>query len=329
VTGALSVTTAVHDSISVIHGPAGCAHHNFSLLHSIHVSNDYIRTIPLISTGLEERDIIFGGEASLERTIRTAVNDEPGAIFVISSCVAGMIGDDTDAVASKEWDVPVISLPGAGFLGGTFQEGFIQALMTLAKQGTPSRLWEGVNLIGEKNLEFEVEENYAEVRRLCTALGLPVNLRFVRDISVGEIGRLGRAQVNILREPALRPVGNYLKGRFDTPYIDSFPLGFKGTLHFLRQIGSVCGIDPSVAIREEQAMQEEIICDFKDLHDNTITFNSSHLPAPEPESARDIAEMLGLKIDSAGILLPVLHSPPIGTSGVRRTLHRWRRAIYA
>ncbi|MDD4252108.1 MAG: oxidoreductase, partial [Methanoculleus horonobensis] len=30
-TGALSVLTEVRDAVSVIHGPAGCTHHNFSL----------------------------------------------------------------------------------------------------------------------------------------------------------------------------------------------------------------------------------------------------------------------------------------------------------
>ena len=64
-TGALSVTTHVCDAITLVHGPAGCTHHNFSLLHATSLDNDHVSLPPLVSTGLSETDVIFGGEGAL------------------------------------------------------------------------------------------------------------------------------------------------------------------------------------------------------------------------------------------------------------------------
>ena len=46
-TGALSVTTGVKDAVTIIHGPAGCAHHNVSLFFSLLHEQD-ISAIPAI-----------------------------------------------------------------------------------------------------------------------------------------------------------------------------------------------------------------------------------------------------------------------------------------
>ena len=67
-----------------------------------------------------------------------------------------------------------------------------------------------VNLIGEKNLEYEVKQNFCEVKRLISLLNLTVNLRFAHDITRSDIDRLPLASVNILREPVLSGVGDHL-----------------------------------------------------------------------------------------------------------------------
>ena len=51
-TGALSVTTQVRDAITVVHGPKGCTHHNFSLLHATGLDNDRVLLPDMFSTGL-------------------------------------------------------------------------------------------------------------------------------------------------------------------------------------------------------------------------------------------------------------------------------------
>ena len=58
-----------------------------------------------------------------------------------------------------------LPVPTGGFLGGTFQNGVNNALIAIADtvESCP-KVW-CVNIIGEKNLEYEVEENFIEVTR--------------------------------------------------------------------------------------------------------------------------------------------------------------------
>jgi len=328
-TGALSVTTQVRDAVSVIHGPRGCAHHNFSLLHATHLDHERAVLPALVSSALGESDIVFGGEEALAGAIRSACRRGVPAVFVLSTCVVAAIGDDVEAVCSRDWPVPVIPVRTAGFLGGIFQDGVNNALITLADLAGPAPGCPCVNIIGEKNLEYEVEENYAEVVRLLDLLGLPVGIRFVHNIPIGDIGSLGAARLNILRDPSLLPVGEHLRQRFGTPYVPSFPAGLSDTLAFLGSVATACGIDPGEALRTENALQDKLLADFADIGDSTGDFSG---PVADPESSRaalEAARALRIHVsgEKGGRRLPV--HPVVGTSGVRRMLHRWRRAIHA
>jgi nitrogenase molybdenum-iron protein alpha/beta subunit len=328
-TGALSVTTEVRDAVSIIHGPRGCAHHNFSLLHATTLDNEQAALPHLVSSALEESDIIFGGEDALARAILSVCEQNVSTVFVLSTCIAGTIGDDVDAVCGRGWPVPVIPVPTAGFLGGTFQNGVNNALIALTVFSEPSMAGPWVNIIGEKNLEYEVEENYAEVVRLLTLLHLPVGLRFVRSISLDDIPVLGAAQLNILRDPSLISVGDYLLQRFGTPYIPSFPAGLSDTLAFICSVAAACRIDPRQALGTEQAFQAEVLADFADICDSQGIFCG---PIMDPESSRAVREAataLRIRVSGDNRACPLPVHPVVGTSGVRRMLHRWRRAIHA
>ena len=328
-TGALSVTTHVRDAVSIIHGPKGCAHHNFSLFHATMLDNEQAAIPDLVSSALNETDIVFGGEEALARSIQAVCTRDISAVFVLSTCIAATIGDDVEAVCDRIWPVPVIPVPTAGFLGGTFQDGVNNALIALAGFSEPGPVSPCVNIIGEKNLEYEVEENFAEVVRLLTLLGLPIGIRFVHQLSPDDIPALGAARLNILRDPSLAPVGDHLRQRFGTPYVPSFPTGLSDTLAFIRSVAAASGMDPARALGIEQALQAEVLADFADIGDSHGMFCG---PVMDPEcsrAAREAADALHIRIggNEKSHPLPVL--PVVGTSGVRRMLHRWRRAIHA
>ena len=329
-TGALSVTTQVRDAITVVHGPSGCTHHNFSLLHATSLDHDRVVLPPLISSGLSETEIIFGGEGALDRTLDRAISRHPAAVFVLSTCIVETIGDDVAAVCNAKTGVPVIVIPTAGFLGGSFQTGVNNALVALAGMAEPSPgRNEQVNIIGEKNLEYEVDENFAEVARLLSLLGLSINTRFVHNLTAGQIGSVGAARLNVLRDPSLVPVGEYLKEHFKTPYVSGFPVGLSGTITFLESVGSACGIDPRPAIEEEHGFEQETLDDFADIAGLEVSF-SPLFPVQDGDGVvRDIAHAFRVGVIPSGKPVPVPVTPPVGITGVRRMLHRWRRAIHS
>lgn len=323
------MTTHVRDSVTIIHGPKGCTHHNFSLLHATGFNNDHFTLPDLISTGLSESDIIFGGEAALERTLDAVAKRHIGAVFVLSTCIVDTIGDDIAALCRRDRGVPVLPVPSGGFLGGTFQNGVNNALNALVDTAEPCTKGWCVNIVGEKNLEYEVEENYAEVTRLLAALGISVNLRFVRDCSMTDITRLGAARLNILRDDDLRPVAERLHQRFATPFIPSFPVGLTGTICFLESVADSFGVKYLRAVHEEKVLQDEILTEFNDITGTSIALDPALKDSDTFRLACEIADVIDITIDRDGCRVPLEISPPVGTTGVMRMLHRWRRAIHA
>jgi nitrogenase molybdenum-iron protein alpha/beta subunit len=239
--------------------------------------------------------------------------------------VADTIGDDVRGVCRRGWDVPVIPIPTSGFLGGAFHEGLENALIALsALAGPGDGTRNGIAIVGERNLEYDVEENYKEVKRLLVLLGIPVDIRFVRGITTEEIARLGSCTGAVLRDRALCRVGDHLQGKYALPCIASFPAGLSGSLDFIREVGNVTGVVTSGAIREENRLHEELHRDFADLRTACISLESGSM-----SWADDLAASLGINLTPEGVPVPCPADPPVGLSGTRRLLHRWRSVINA
>jgi len=328
-TGALSVTTEIDGCLTLIHGPAGCTHHNFSLLHALHTARDRITHFSLISTDMTEQEVIFGGEQLLEETLRRALSRHPELVCVLSTCVAATIGDDVDAICNLPYEAPVVHIPTGGFLGGGFLAGHIQALNSLSFFADESEKTLSVNLVGEKTLEYEVCEHYQEILRILLRIGVPVNVRFICASSFSDIQNLGKASLNILRDPSMVPLGISLKRELGIPFIESFPLGLEGTIRFMERVGEFFSLDVTAAVSEEEALQKEMVRVFSSLKGKRITFNTNPLTDMHPPYGYELADMLDLEIHDQGNPVPVPDPFPVGTNGIRRLLHRWRRRCHA
>jgi len=332
-TGALSVTTQITDAVTVIHGPAGCSHHNTSLLHAVGLEQGDFTLPRIVSSNMSEQDIIFGGEGTLERAIDAAMDYDPGAICVLTSCVSETIGDDAAAVCSRDRGVRVVHIPTGGFLGGTFDSGLVRALRVLGASATPLSATGGTaTVIGEKNLEYEVDEHYSEVSRILADMDIDIQLRFIRGIRTADLARVGGGAVNILREPALSPVGEDLHRRFQTPAVSGFPVGRAGTRSFIREVARCCGCDPTDTLREEEARFDEVTTEFDDLRGIAVWPEGGAQMEDNPASAallETLAQELSLRITPGGVPVPCPVPAPVGPAGLRRLLHRWRRSVHA
>ena len=157
-------------------------------------------------------------------------------------------------------------------------------------------------------------------------LNLTINLRFVHDITRSDIDLLPFGSLNILREPALSGVGDHLQSIFGTPYIRSFPLGISGTLPFIRNVAEQSGLSPVEALDTEKKNHHRIFEGFSDLHGSHVKFNIS-AQNPEYLLIKEISLQLGSDEKPGGTVLPVPYPFPVGTSGMKRMLHGWRRTL--
>ncbi|HMK45633.1 MAG TPA: nitrogenase component 1, partial [Methanocella sp.] len=98
--GARVVLNPVTDAVHLVHGPIGCAAYTWDIRGSLSSGSEMYRNS--FSTNLGERDIIFGGEPRLTACIdEIAAKHKPPAIFVYSTCVVGVIGDDLISVCKE------------------------------------------------------------------------------------------------------------------------------------------------------------------------------------------------------------------------------------
>lgn len=325
VSGALSVTTSIEGAYSLVHGPDGCSHQFVSLFHTLSMDQGLIAFPRVVSSRLSEREVIFGGLPALSCALDRVLSKKPSLVCIITSCIAETIGDDILAVLPQNTPVPIVPIPVGGFIGGGFEAGVTEALLRLGACIPDTAPTGGVAVIGEKNLEYEADTQFIELKRLLSLIGVKVTVRYVRNMPSDGFLNVAGSRLLIQRDTSVSKVGEYLSLRFGTPVISSFPAGMKSTLDFLREAAGHLGIDPENAIRTEGESQREIISAFSDL-----AGREGRIVAHGEEALRfgsDLAKSARIVECEGGTPLPVTDPLPTGTAGVRRTLSRWRRAL--
>jgi nitrogenase molybdenum-cofactor synthesis protein NifE len=118
--GAQIALLPIADVAHIVHGPIACAGASWDN-RGARSSGPTLYRIGM-TTDLTEQDVIMGrGEKRLFLAIKQAIDDyAPKAVFLYSTCVPALIGDDLEAVAraaSERWGVPVVPVDCAGFYG--------------------------------------------------------------------------------------------------------------------------------------------------------------------------------------------------------------------
>ena len=327
--GSLAVTSFIRDGITIIHSPQGCAHQMFSAYHAMAADSDTFSIPKVIVSNITNREVIFGGEEALLEALDRADAENPALISVVTSCVPETIGDDVEGVcASHAAADKIVYVPASGFLGGSSQDGENIALISISKRVSPSEIVPRTAvIIGEKNLESEVEENYSEVCRLLSRLGISVSLRFCRNISAADIIKLGTADFFIIRDERVEEAGRTIAENFGRPYVSSFPSGLSGCVRFIREAGLACGISEAEiedAVSAEEAYQAEQLSIFKELSGMKVSLGFEPFAGCHAV-AREAMQRLNIHEAADGMEIKLPFYLPVGLSGVLKMLYLWRR----
>ena len=327
--GSLAVTSFIRDGITIFHSPRGCAHQMFSAYHAMAADSDTFSIPKVIVSNITNREVIFGGEEALLEALDRADAENPALISVVTSCVPETIGDDVEGVcASHAAADKIVYVPASGFLGGSSQDGENIALISISKRVSPSEIVPRTAvIIGEKNLESEVEENYAEVCRLLSRLGISVSLRFCRNISAADIIKLGTADFFIIRDERVEEAGRTIAENFGRPYVSSFPSGLSGCVRFIREAGLACGISEAEiedAVSAEEAYQAEQLSIFKELSGMKVSLGFEPFAGCHAV-AREAMQRLNIHEAADGMEIKLPFYLPVGLSGVLKMLYLWRR----
>ncbi|HML33574.1 nitrogenase iron-molybdenum cofactor biosynthesis protein NifE [Sporomusa sphaeroides] len=270
--GARVVLNPVTDAIHLVHGPVGCASYTWDIRGSLSSGSELYRNS--FSTDLREQDIIFGGEKKLAGTIDDLVAKyRARLVFVYSTCIVGVIGDDLAAVckaAADRHNIEVIPVESSGFIGNK-SAGYRAACEALLKIIDPVDRHDAaasfaINYLGDFNLAGEAWI----IKDYLARMGIKVNAVFTGDSTSATIKQAARVSLNIVQCAGSM---NYLAGKlqelYGIPYRQVSFLGVEDTAQSLRSIADAMGggeirAKAEVLIRQETDRVMPVIKQYRE-----------------------------------------------------------------
>ncbi len=267
--GAQIALLPIADVAHIVHGPIACAGSSWDNRGTRSSGPTLYRTG--MTTDLTEQDIIMGrGEKRLFHAIKQAIDDHaPAAVFVYSTCVPALIGDDIEAVAraaTERWGVPVVPVDCAGFYGtknlGNRIAGeamFKYVIGTREPDPVPRAAQRpgikvhDVNLIGEYNIAGE----FWHVAPLFDELGLRILCALSGDTRYREVQTMHRAEASmVVCAKALLNVARKLETDFKVPFFEGSFYGVADTSQALRDFARLLK-DADLWARTEALIERE------------------------------------------------------------------------
>ncbi|GAA6614458.1 nitrogenase iron-molybdenum cofactor biosynthesis protein NifE [Scytonema sp. NUACC26] len=257
--GAMMALVPITDVAHVIHGPSGCINNFCQNLNSLSSGSLLYRV--RFTTDMEESDIIFGGAKKLYKAIvELKRRYKPSAVFVYSTCVSALIGDDINGVCSdvtEQIGIPVIPVDSPGFVGGSNQ-GIRLAGETLLDRviGTEEPEFTtpyDINLIGEYNIAGAIWK----ILPLFEKLGIRVLAKITGDARYKEICYAHRAKLNVVSSSSpLLKMAKKMEQRYGIPHIESCFYTIEDVSRCLQNIAAQFN-DPKLLERTEKLIAEE------------------------------------------------------------------------
>lgn len=257
--GASIALVPITDAAHLVHGPIACSGNSWGGRGSLSSGSTLYKMG--FTTDLSENDIIFGGEKKLFKAIQDVQERySPAAVFVYSTCVTALIGDDLNAVckaASEKAGVPVIPVHSPGFVGSKnlgnrlAGEALLEHVIGTAEPEYTTPY--DINLIGEYNIAGELWG----VLPLFEKLGIRVLSKITGDARFQEVTYAHRAKLNVMIcSKALINMAHKMQERYGIPYIEESFYGVEDMNRCLRSIAEQLG-DADLQARVEALIVEE------------------------------------------------------------------------
>jgi len=257
------------DAAHLVHGPITCLATSWETraTKTSYAGRDL--TQMGFTTGISTNDVVFGGEQKVLESIDTIVADyAPEAVFVYSTCVTALIGDDIDALckqAEAKHGIPMIPVHAPGFVGSKNLgsrlggEAALQHLIGSAEPETVTPF--DINLIGEYNVTGDMWQ----YTPLLDELGLRVLSTLSGDGRVKQIRYAHRAKLNVLVcAKSLVSLTRKMDEKYGIPSVSLSFYGKRdtsaGLLAIAQGLGDVDLVERTKKLiaREEAALEEKL-----------------------------------------------------------------------
>ncbi len=258
------------DAAHLVHGPMTCLATSWETraTETSWPGRDF--TQMGFTTDVNLNDVVFSGEQKLRDSIDYIMeNYAPEAVFVYSTCVTAMIGDDLDLIckqAEEKHGVPMIPVHAPGFVGSKnlgSRLGGEAALRNLIGTKEPEKITPfDINLIGEYNVTGDMWQ----YSHLLDELGIRILSTLSGDGRVADIRTAHRAKLNVIVcAKSLISLTRKMNEQYNIPSISLSFYGKRDTSNGLLAIAEALGDadlierTKKLIAREEAKLEEKLI----------------------------------------------------------------------
>ncbi len=252
--GAMIVLQPIADTAHLVHGPIACCGNTWEG-RGTRSSKGELHTMGF-TTDLGEIDIVYGSEEKLLNAIkRTYEAVKPKAIFVYSTCVSGLTGEDIDAVCKRAENglgIRVIPVNAPGFVGpknlGNRIAGEVLLEHVIGTGEAPVTTHTDINLVGEYNIAGDLWF----VEPILSKAGIRVISKITGDSTFEEITWAHQAKLNVVVcSRALINVARDMERTYGIPFVE---VSFFGSTEIAKALRTIAYTLQSKVGREEPSL---------------------------------------------------------------------------
>ena len=249
------------DAAHLVHGPMTCLGTSWETRATGTSWQGRDLTQMGFTTDIDINDVVFSGEEKVAASIDYIVERyRPEAVFVYSTCVTALIGDDIDLLckqAAERHHIPMIPVHAPGFVGSKnlgSRLGGEAALAHLVGTKEPEQTTPfDINLIGEYNVTGDMWQ----YTPLLEELGIRVLSTLSGDGRIAQIRTAHRARLNVIVcAKSLISLARKMQERYGIPWISLSFYGKRDTSKGLLAIAQALG-DAGLVDRTKELIARE------------------------------------------------------------------------
>lgn len=260
------VVGPLKDMIHIVHGPVGCSYYTWGTRRNKAKSEDPTQNFInyCVTTDMQEKDIVFGGEKKLAKLIDEVVDIfKPKAISINATCPVGLIGDDINAVAKSAEErhgLPVLAFSCEGYKGVSQSAGHHIANNILMdkvigaseQEEAPGRY--AINILGEYNIGGDAWE----IERVLKDIGYTIVSTMTGDGSYEELRHAHTADLNLVQcHRSINYIAEMLEIKYGTPWVKVNFIGIEGMSQSLRDMAAYFD-DEELTQKTEEVIAREV-----------------------------------------------------------------------
>lgn len=215
--GAALAVRGIQDAMMMVIGTDECAYYTKSFT----LNGDSFGGLSgrCVSVVLDSGDVTFGSRKRVVAAFKEMVEEyHPKVVFLVTTCLVEIIGDDMDAIAdelSEKYDIAVMAVHTEHFKCENHLPGITRTLEACVDIMKPQPANDKVNVLGQRMGSFEGTELY----QVLTQSGVKIGLQIPSNCSVEEIKGASGAKANIVVNDTALAMAKKMKRKFGTPYV--------------------------------------------------------------------------------------------------------------